>query len=308
LQSLVVCITTWAVVLGGVQTARGREPVPDTPVVEEPAPEPTEVDLEQLYVTGEERFLADDFVAAIEAFARGLAQIDARIGDAVPGDEPDRRLRAYFAVSLAIAHIKAHEAGAEQADLARARELLAETVERDAEVLAAEPRLEALARRNLARVNELLQWQEPPPPVDEVFAPAEAASDDERAPGAARTDGMPEPPARDPRRARGVGLLIAGTALTVGSLALFIDGATLERRARAIAEDPPTDAQQKYIDEEVPRLRQIRYGIAGPALALGAGFIIAGGILLRRANRGPRTALIPAISPGHTGLVLSTRF
>jgi hypothetical protein len=314
LRLLVVCITAWAIVLAGVRPAQGRAAAPP-PEAEAPdqkgpttdpfVPEAAPVDLEQLYATGEERFAAGDLEAAIVAFARGLAHIDSTAGDAE--DEGNRRVRAYFAVSLAIAHIKAHEAGAEEADVVRARDLLAETVERDTQVLAAEPSLEALARRNLAWANELLQKQEPPPRADEVFSPAEEASDDESVPGPGRTDEPPKPE-RDPRRAQGLGLVIAGTAVTVGSLALFIDGATLERRALAIAEDPPTDEQAEYIETEVPRLRRIRYGIAIPALAVGASFLIIGGVLLRRASQGPRTTLVPAITSGQAGLVLSTRF
>lgn len=317
LRLLVVCVTAWALVLGGIEPAQVRAAVspPEDEVSEERTsatdpfmPEPAEIDLEQLYATGEERFAAGDFFAAIGAFARGLEHIDATTGDADTGDEGDRRVRAYFAVSLAIAHIKAHEAGEQQADLMRARDLLAETVERDAEVLAAEPRLEALARRNLALANELARQEAAAETAPgEERTPAPAVSDDEGAPSAVPGDDAPEP-ARDPRRARGVGLLIAGTAVTVGSLALFIDGATLERRARAIAEDPPEGEQLKYIEEEVPRLRRIRYGIAVPALALGVSFVIAGAVLLSRANRSPRTTFVPAIGPGRAGLLLTTRF
>lgn len=254
-------------------------------------------ELEALYTRGEDSFHAGDLDAAIEAFGAGVERLKA---------QRDPRLRAYFSVSLAIALLDRHEASGDAADVKRAHELLVTTVDRDVDVLRAEPRLEALARRNLERAREAMPAH--PETVDgpaaETPAPPVETSTPDRV--------AAPPPAESPdvarRRAAGIGLLVSGTALIVGGIAVVVDGATLERRARAIAEDPPMGRQKEYIEEEVPRLARIRYAIAGPVLAVGTGLLVGGAILLHRARSRRRLSVVPALGPSTAGVTLRGAF
>jgi hypothetical protein len=123
-----------------------------------------------------------------------------------------------------------------------------------------------------------------------------------------RAEPAPESDATAHRRRAGIGLLVSGTALVAAGVAVFVDAATLERRARAIAEDPPQGRQKEYIDEEVPRLERIRYAIAGPVLAGGVGLIVGGALLLRRGGSDRRTVLRPVLSPRQAGISVRVRF
>ena len=79
--------------------------------------------------------------------------------------------------------------------------------------------------------------------------------------------------------------------------------------ARALAEDPPMGAQKEYLDNEVPRLERIRYAIAGPVLAVGAGLVVGGAVLLRRADRAQRrVTLAPFPGRRQLGVVATGRF
>lgn len=271
-------VVTWrrlgAVVIGLVlATAPGRmlaaPGAPDTaaaPVALDEMPLPA------LYTLGETRFHAGELDGAIDAFSAGRARL---------GDEDDRRLHAYFSVSLAIALLDRFDAAGDVDDAARAKTLLDATVTDDAMTLASEPRLEALARRNLERARAAVPEPAPDPVSADPFGTD--PSDGGGTTRAPTPDPVTSVSAKTLRRRRaGMGLLVAGSALLVGGAAVVIDGATLERRARAIAETPLQGRQKEYIEQEVPRLANIRYGIGAPILAISTALIITGAILLRR--------------------------
>jgi hypothetical protein len=270
--------------------AADREPAP-------PLEPELHAELETLYSTGEQRFAAGDLDGAIASFSDGLSRTEA--------DGPPR-LRAYFAVSLAIAHLDRFDATGDLADAQRGHGLLVATVERDAKVLQAEPRLEALARRNLDRARAQLppepEAPEPEPPEPEPGPPPAA-----NAPRSTPADATP-PDEVGRRRGAGIGLLVSGTALVAGGVAVIFDGATLERRARAIAEDPPQGRQKEYLEQEVPRLANIRYGIGIPLLVTGVGLVVGGAILLRRAARTRDFVVQPALGPAQAGVVVRGHF
>jgi hypothetical protein len=257
-------------------------------------------ELEALYTRGEERFHDGDLDGAIESFSEGLSRL-------VP--DGDARLRAYFSVSLAIAHLARHEKAGDDRDLHVAHELLEVTVEHDGDALRGEPRLEALARRNLDRTRAQLEpSREDPadvPPEPNGSAPSEPAP---VVPETASPPSAVEPAEVAKRRAAGIGLLVSGTALLAGGIAIVVDGATLERRARAIAEDPPMGRQAEYIENEVPRLQRIRYAIAGPMLAVSVGLLVGGAILLHRSRPPRRVVWSPQVGPRAALLTLEGRF
>ncbi len=263
-------------------------------------------ELEELYAAGEASFHAGDLDAAVAAFSAGLDK-----SRALP------RLRVYFSVSLAIAHLDRYDRSGDPADAQRASDLVTAAIDRDSEVLTAEPRLDALARRNLERARSYLRRQADAAPEREDAQHGVAAKRDaatrratatpERPRGDKPIAVLPEPAAILRDRRVGIGLLVSGTAVVAGSLAVMIDAATLRRRALTIAEDPPTPRQQKYIDEEVPKLARIRYGIAGPFLAVGIGLCVGGGLALRRAAR-KRVVLAPDVEEHRWGLWVHTTF
>ena len=234
------------------------------------AAEPTS--LRGLYARGEAAFEAGDLDAAVRAFEAGLSRAE---------DDPDASdvVRASFRVSLGIALFERWRKGPQGPgpDLDAAHRHLSYAVEHEGAALSARPTLEALARRNLDLVERARAKIRPPPPprVVRVVEPGVDAALLARA--------------RKDRRA-GVGLLVAGTVAVVGGLAILVDGLTLEKRARAIAEDPPMGRQKEYLEREVPRLQRIRYAIAGPALAVGAALVGAGIGLLVRARARARAA------------------
>lgn len=260
-------------------------------------------ELEALYTRGEQRFFAGDLDGAIEAFSEGLSRLSR---------DGDPRLRSYFAVSLAIAHLDRHDRDGDAEDLKRGHALLVATVEQGGDALKAEPRLEALARRNLDRARAALgeadEAGETAETADADPDPVTEASNDPVAPMPAPAPDPVEPAAVARRRAAGIGLLVSGTALFAGGIAIVVDGATLERRARAIAEDPPTGRQKEYIDQEVPRLARIRYAIAGPVLAVGVGLLVGGAILLHRAQSKRRVVWSPWVGPRTVALSLRGTF
>ncbi len=285
--------------LGG--SARGQDPAPAAPDTRSAAGhEDAVAALDGLYSEGQRRFAAGDFNGAIQSFEGGLARLEAT---------PDPRLHAYFAVSLAIAHLEVYERDGGSAALDRADVLLRATIQGSGRVLAGEPQLEALARRNLARVDAHLARNTPAPVPTPTSTPTSApvvpAEPPERGPA------QPAPAAGG-RRPMALAFLLTGTVLAVGGLALLVDGATLEVRARAIAEDPPQGAQLEYIQKEVPRLQRIRYAIAGPVLAAGVGFVVAGGILMSRASKPSamprRLGVGVSLAPGTAGLRVRGRF
>ncbi len=269
----------WAALLGAALLLPPR-PVVAQPETVAPAPSLQDMDLAAVYSLGETRFHDGDLDGAIEAFSAGRA----RLGP------DDGRLRAYFSVSLAIALLDRFDARGDSDDATRARGLLEDTVERDTAALASEPRLEALARRNLERARVVAP--DPAPSSEDPRASDRDPDPDPEEPTAAPPPTVVPAPisARTLRRRRaGVGLLVAGSALFAGSIAVIVDGATLDRRARAIAEDPPTGRQKDYIDNEVPRLANLRYGIGAPILAISTALIVTGAILLRRHGAGVTT-------------------
>ena len=254
-------------------TASANDPPPDEPPAATAAAHAT---LADLYARGEASFAAGELDAAVAAFEDGLER-------AAEDPNVPLRIRAYFSASLGIALVKRYErdlAAAEgdarsvsSKDLRRALTILSGVTSGHRDVLASEPTLEALARRNLERARLLMGRRQPPAPEVE----------DRRVRAKRRAL------ARRQRRG-GVGLLVTGTTLFVAGVAVLIDGLTLRRRALALAEDPPAPNQQVYIDEEVPRLSRLRYAVAGPALALGLGLVVGGAVLLGRASRVERSA------------------
>lgn len=294
---MLACLTVLAVTTSLAVSAHGRS-APPKGEGGEGTGDDVLAELERAYARGEERFHAGDLDGAVEAFSDGLSQI---------GPEGPRRLRAYFSVSLAIAHLDRYDATGERVDLERAHELLANVVEHDADTLRGEPRLEALARRNLERAR--VQRPTPlraPDSVHNEPPPSEPRPSEPRPASVPKTTS--EAPVAARHRAVGIGLLVSGTALVAGGVAVVIDGATLERRARAIAEDPPEGRQKAYIEDEVPRLARIRYSIAGPVLAVGVGLLVGGGILLHRAARPQRVVVAPFVTPRAASVALRARF
>jgi len=111
-------------------------------------------------------------------------------------------------------------------------------------------------------------------------------------------------------RRRDIALLATGSVLAAGGLVALALGASGKAIARSSGRlmDPPTEEQQQFLDEELPKRRAIWMGVGGTALAAGVAMLTAGGVLMSRRRTRSRARASVMATPREARFSLTFEF
>lgn len=247
--------------------------------------------LEKLYFEGRARFSAADYAMAIDIWTVLLAELP-------PGDETNA-VRLDLLFNIALAHTRQYEIDDDPQHLKKALTLFRLYAEREPS--------EKLDRR-ISDLEAQLETLDPEP--ESESSPPEPVLVSEPAP-IERTN---EP--RGPSRGLGIGLVVAGSAATVGGVALLVAGSQLRPAAEdSVAEldalgldpdDPAFAEGEAFIDDETRRGRVLMAG-GGAVAGLGVAAVGVGIWALTRPSA-RRRDVTWWLSPTTRGMTMGGRF
>lgn len=264
---------------------------------------------EELYLEGSALYTAGDYQGAINAFTEAL-KVVTREG----GLEPE--VRGGLVFNLAQAHVRAHGIDRDITHLRVARDLYKRLLA-EADDAEYSPEVRARTQEQLTAVEDQLAELEkqPQPPPPRSPDPGTEAADDGAKPDKARKKRKPWTPEKK-KRAGAIALLASGAAVAGGGLGVLIWGARLKPNAEASVGDPNnlTPNEERRIEDETRRGRTFM-GVGGAIMAVGAGMIAGGAVLLSRTPKpakGPGSAMLLRVEPvfgrRYTGVTVGARF
>jgi hypothetical protein len=262
----------------------------------------------RLYQEGKGKYDTVDYEGAIDAWTQAYSML--------PDDEVE--IRSALAYNLAAAREKSFELTGDLVELKRARILLIKYISETKSIMEPGEKLDEMVRQADERLQaidaRLAEAEKAPKPAPKPEPGPSADPEPDQAEPATGTDPEPDPGEESKDEPGGKkGLLYAGVGVAAAGAAAAGVSAAFMARGKSM-----NDAVTGFADDEEARLAAIQRGNSSNTLAIAlgatAGVLLTGGAVLialgvKRGKKAEKNAsVVPAVGPGHAGVVFMGRF